>query len=178
MSNMKIRALNNTLKALIFEASKKHKTSYFSILISYKYHNDNIRDKCSSKILLNMSITSISKFHILPYMMYLTSLVKILLPVTDLNINYKMSKTSKNTRNSDFRKTREIHFCVIYPVLARHTPPSSPYSLFYYITFDHNNLNLPSPALHTEQFVNFRQAPPQRCLRRGLATRLRRLTTP
>lgn len=79
-------------------------------------------------------------------MMYLTSLVKILLPVIDLNIANKIHKTSKNTRNSDFRKTLEI---LISPVLARHTPPSSPYLLSYYKIINHSNLNLPSPALHT-----------------------------
>ena len=46
-------------------------------------------------------------FHILPYMMYLKSLVKILLPVMDLNMANKIYKTSKYTGNSDFRKTRE-----------------------------------------------------------------------
>ena len=38
---------------------------------------------------------------------------------------------------------------MISPVLERHTPPSFPYVLFYYTTIDHNNLNLPSPALDT-----------------------------
>ena len=49
---------------------------------------------------------------ILPYMMYLTFLVKILLPVMDLNIFYKTYKTSKNTRNSDLPKNRKIWFSV------------------------------------------------------------------
>ena len=48
--------------------------------------------------------------HILPYMIYLKSLVKILLPVIDLHMLYKTHKTSKYTRNSDFRKNREILF--------------------------------------------------------------------
>ena len=62
----------------------------------------------SSKLLINMSITYISIFHILPYMTYLTSFVKILLPVMDLNTAYKAHKTSKYIRNSDFLKNREI----------------------------------------------------------------------
>ena len=84
--------------------------------------------------------------------MYLRLLVKILLPVMGLNMLYKTHKTSKNTCNSDFPKNREIWFFpAISHVLARHTPPSFPYLLFYYTTLDHNNLNLPSPALHTNQ---------------------------
>ena len=106
-------------------------------------------DICSSKIFLNTSITLISMFHILPYMMYLKSLVKILLRVMDLNMSYKTHKTSKYTRNSDLPKNREIRICAISPVLGRHTPPSSPYVLSFYNTIDHNNLNLPSPVLHT-----------------------------
>ena len=101
---------------------------------------------------------------VLPHMMYLKSLVKILLPVMDLNMTYKNHKTSKYTRNSDFQKTREIWFSFISPVLERHTPPSSPYLLFYYTTIDHNNLNLPSPALHTVQTTAAHAGPPQRCL--------------
>ena len=66
MPNMIIKALDSTLKTVILEASKKQKSGYFSILISYKYHNDNMRDKCRSKVLLDTSITPISKFHILP----------------------------------------------------------------------------------------------------------------
>ena len=61
-----------------------------------------------SKILLNMCITHISMIHISPYMMYLTFVVKILLPVIDLNMANKTHKTSKNTRNSDFPKNLEI----------------------------------------------------------------------
>ena len=101
---MIFRALNTTLKAVILEASKKQKSGYFSILISYKYHNYNIRDKCSSKLLMNMSITPISMFHILPYKLSLRILLKILLPVIDLNILYKTFKTIINARNSDFWK--------------------------------------------------------------------------
>ena len=76
-------------------------------------------------------------------MMFLKLLVKILLLIMDLNIVYKMSKKpaiviSENSRNP-----------ILYSVLARHTPSSFPYLLFYYTTFDHNNLNLPAPALHT-----------------------------
>ena len=79
----------------------------------------------SSKVLLNMSITLISIFYILPYMIYLRSIVKILLPIMDLNIAYKTHKTSKNTRNSDFRKTREIRFwCYI-------SRSSAPYAFFF-----------------------------------------------
>ena len=104
---------------------------------------------------MNMSITYISMFHILPYMVYLMINMKILLPVKDLNMFYKTHKTSKYTRNSDFRKTREIWFSFISPVLARHTPPSSPYLLFYYTTIDHNNLNPPSPRY--TQFRPLRQ---------------------
>ena len=119
-----------------------------------------------SKLLLNMSITIISMFHILPYMVYLTSLVKILQLVMDLNMLYKTHKTSKNTRNSDFSKKREIGFPAISPVLARHTPPSSPYLLFYYTTIDRNNLYPPFPALHTVQPLPAaaRRKTPQRCL--------------
>ena len=54
-----------------------------------------------------------------------------------------------NTRNSDFGKIANSGFRAISPVLARHMPPSFPYLLFYYITFDHNNLNLPFLPLHT-----------------------------
>ena len=75
--------------------------------------------------------------------MCLKLLVKILLQVMDLNMTNKTLKTSKYTRNSDFRKTTEIRFAEI----SRHTPSSLPYILFYYTTFDHNNLNLPYPAL-------------------------------
>ena len=85
-------------------------------------------------------------FRILPYMAYFKSLVKILLPVMDLNMDYKTKIASINTCNSDFRKTREIWFS-----RDIHTPPSSPYVLLYYTTIDHNNLSLPSPALHTVQ---------------------------
>ena len=46
-------------------------------------------------------------FHILPYMMYFKCLVKILLPVMDLNMVYKTKITLKNTRNIDFTKNRE-----------------------------------------------------------------------
>ena len=63
---------------------------------------------CSSRVILNMSITLISMFHILPYMIYLKPLVKILLQIIDLNMAYKIQIISKNTRNNDFRKTREI----------------------------------------------------------------------
>ena len=61
-----------------------------------------MRDKCSSKLLLYISITHISMFHILPYMMSLKLLVKFLLPVMDLNMAYKTQITLKITRNSDF----------------------------------------------------------------------------
>ena len=67
-----------------------------------------------SKILLNMSITLISMVYILPYIMYLRSLVKILLPVMDLNMAYKTKIALKNTRNSDFRKTREN--CILFNI--------------------------------------------------------------
>ena len=86
-------------------------------------------------------------------MMFLKLLVKILLPVMDLNMTNKTLKSLKNIRNSDIRKTIEIRFLcyIIFPVLARHTTSSFIYVLSYYTTFDHNNLNLPSPALHTKQ---------------------------
>lgn len=58
----------------------------------------------SSKILLNTSITLISKFQVKTLMMFLKLLVKILLPVMDLNITNKLCETSKNIQNSDFRK--------------------------------------------------------------------------
>ena len=88
--------------------------------------------------------------------MFLRLLVKILLPVMDLNMTYKLPKTSQNIRNSDFRKTvrtgrAKSGFRAIPSVLARHTPSSFPYLLFYYTNFDSNNLNLPSPALYTTQ---------------------------
>ena len=99
-------------------------------------------------------------------MMCLKLLVKILLQVMDLNMTNKTLKTSKRLRNSDFRKTREIRFCVISPLLARHTPPSLPFLLLYYTTIDHNNLNLPSPALHTvsPSLDSLREATSKRCL--------------
>ena len=46
-----------------------------------------------------MYITCISMSHIMPYMVYLKSLLKILLQVMDLNISYKTHKTTINTRN-------------------------------------------------------------------------------
>ena len=48
-------------------------------------------------------------------------------------------------------KRAKSGFRAISPVLARRTPPSPPYLLSCYTTFDHNNINLPSPALHTVQ---------------------------
>ena len=69
----------------------------------------------------------------------------------DLNIAYKTYKTSKNTRNSYFRKNREIRFSIDISRSSRHTPSSLPCVLSYFTTLDHNNLNLPSPALHTNQ---------------------------
>ena len=86
MSNMSFRALDTTLKAVILEAPDNYKSGYFSISISYKYHNDNIIQIHSSKLLLNIPKILISMLHILPYMIYLTYLVKILLPVMDLNM--------------------------------------------------------------------------------------------
>ena len=109
----------------------------------------------SSKILLNMSKTPISMFTILPYMIYSVLYFKISLPVMDLNMAYKTKVTSKHTRNSDLWKIAisrvQIWFPSISPVLARHTPSSRPCLLFYYTYFDHNNLNLRLPALHTNQ---------------------------
>ena len=157
MSNMRIRALETTLKAVIFEASKNTKLVIFSILISYKYHNDNIIHIYSSTLLLNMTIILISMIHILPYIIYLRLLVKILLPVTDLNMVYKTHKTSKNTRNSDFRKIVKSGFRAISPVLARHTSSSSSYLLFYHTTIDSNNLNPPPP-----RYTQFRPRQPSR----------------
>ena len=96
-----------------------------------------------------MSITLISMIHILPYMMYLRLLVKILLQVMDLNMAFKTQKTSKNTRNSDFRKTHEIWFS---RDISRSSAPNAPFfplRILYYTTTDYSNLNLPSPALHT-----------------------------
>ena len=75
----------------------------------------------SSKLLLYMSITFISMIQILPHIMYLKTLVKILLPVMALNMDYKTHKTSKNTRNSDFPKNRKTSqnpiFCAILRLL-------------------------------------------------------------
>ena len=104
MSYMIFRALNTILKAAIYVDLEKHKTPYLSILTSYKYHNDNIIHIYSSKLLLDVSITPISMFHILPYKLSLRILLKILLPVIDLNILYKTFKTIINARNSDFWK--------------------------------------------------------------------------
>ena len=57
--------------------------------------------------------------------MYFISLVKILLPVMDLNMVYKTQITSKNIWNSDFRKNREIWFsCYI----SRSSAPYAPFS--------------------------------------------------
>ena len=56
-----------------------------------------------------MSITRIYFSQMLTSMMCVKLLVKILLQVMDLNMNYKTQKTSQNTRNSDFRKNREIN---------------------------------------------------------------------
>ena len=83
-------------------------------------------------------------------MMFLKLLVKILLQVMDLNIAYKTHKTSKNTRNSDFRKMCEIRLRDIFRSSTSYALffPST-YSL-YHITFVYNNLNLPSPVLHTK----------------------------
>ena len=62
---------------------------------------------------------------ILPYMMYLKTLVKILLPVMDLNISNKTQNTSKNTHNSDFLKNREIWFS---SDISRSSAPYAPFS--------------------------------------------------
>ena len=92
-------------------------------------------------------------FHILPCMMYLKSLVKILLPIMDLNMVYKTKTALKNTLNSDFRKTREIWFSRDTPVLARHTPPSSLYLLSILYNYrPHNNLP-PLPSLLQTMFA-------------------------
>ena len=56
--------------------------------------------------------------------MYFKCLVKILLPVMDLNMTNKTLKTLQNTCNSDFRKTREIRF------LRDISHSSAPYVLF------------------------------------------------
>ena len=88
-------------------------------------------------------------------MMYLKSLVKILLRVIVLNMTYKTKITSKTPAIVIFGKSRfaedQIRFWggVISPVLACHTPSSFPCLLFYYITIDHKNLNLPSAVLPT-----------------------------
>ena len=70
-------------------------------------------------------------------MMYLKSLMKILLPVMDLNMTYKIHKTSK------------IPAIVISEKRARNPPYVlfSPLHTLYYIAFDQNNLKLASPAL-------------------------------
>ena len=60
----------------------------------------------------------------------------------DLNISNKTQITSKNTRNIDFLKNREIWFRPISLVLTRHTPSSLLYLLSFYKTFDRNNQNL------------------------------------
>ena len=162
MPYMYFRSLNTTLKAVILEASKNTKSAYFSILVSYKYQNDNMTHIYSSKVILNMSITLILMFRILPYMIYLKSLVKILLPVTDLNIAYKTQKTSKYTRNSDFSKKPEIR--AISTVLARHTPSSFTCVLLYYTTIYHNNLNPPPPRYTLFSQLNNLCDYLQRCL--------------
>ena len=108
-------------------------------------------DKCSSNVLLNVSITPISGVHILTYMMYFTSLVKILLPVMDLNMAYKTQITFQNTRNSDLPKNRDIWF-------SRDTSRSSaPYAPFFPLhtlilyNYRPQEPQPPSPALHTNQ---------------------------
>ena len=77
-----------------------------SILISYILVGSNITHIYSSYVLLDMSITPISMFQILPYKMSLRLLLKILLPVMDLNMANKSCKAIMNTRNSDFGKSR------------------------------------------------------------------------
>ena len=120
---------------------------------------------CSSKLLLNIPITPISMFHILPYIMYLTLLVKMLLPVMDLNIAYKIQKTSKNTCNSDFRKTRENWFS---SNISRSRAPYAPFfPLLTFLLYNYRpqQPQPPSPALHTVQPLTaaFARAS-QRCL--------------
>ena len=118
-------------------------------MISYKYHNDNIIHSHSSKILLNMSITYISMFHNLPYMMYFRPLVKILLKVMDLNMAYKIHKTSKYTRNSDFSKIARNPGSVH---ISRSSAPYAPFfPLLTLLLYNYRlqQLQPPLPALHT-----------------------------
>ena len=84
--------------------------------------------------------------HILPYMMYLTFLVKILLPVMDLNMAYKTHKTSKYTRNSDFLKNARNLISRDISHSSASYGPFFPLRTLYYTTFDHKYLYLPSPA--------------------------------
>ena len=83
-------------------------------------------------------------FHILTYMMYLRPLVKILLPDMDLNMIYKIYRTSKYIRNRDFPKNREIRFsCYI-------SRSSTPYALFFLLSnllLYNFRLNQPQPPL-------------------------------
>ena len=108
---------------------------------------------CSSRVILNMSITLISMFHILPYMMYLRSIVKILLRVMDLNMAYKTKIALKNTRNSDFLKNREIRFsCYI-------SRSSAPYAPFFALLTSYTILlsittTSTSPPTRYAPFVN------------------------
>ena len=104
-------------------------------------------DICSSKIFLNTSITLISMFHILPYMMYLKSLVKILLRVMDLNMSYKTHKTSKYTRNSDLPKNREIRFsCYISRSSVPYAPFFPPCLLYRLLSTVHESQDPQNPA--------------------------------
>ena len=85
----------------------------------------------SSKVILNMSTTLISMIHNLTHNMSLSLLLKTLLLVMDLNMAYKMSKTSKNTRNIDFRKNHEKRFsCYI----SRSSAPYAPFFPLAYLT--------------------------------------------
>ena len=143
MPYMRFRALNSTLKTVILEASKNIKVIIFLILTSYKYHNDNITHIYSSIFSIYMSITCISMIQILPCMMSLKLLVKILLQVMDLNMNYKIQSTPKNTRNSDFLKIREIRFwCFI-------SCSSTPYALFSLSTYSRIIFFRPQQPQHT-----------------------------
>ena len=85
-------------------------------------------------------------------MEFLILLVKILLGIKVLNIDDKTCKASIITRNRGFRKIAgEIGFRSISPVLARHTPLSSPRVLLYHPSPNHSNHYPINLALHTKQ---------------------------
>ena len=66
---------------------------------------------------------------------------------------YKTHKTSKYTRNSYFPKNREIRFSRDISRSSAPYAPFFPLLTLTTITIDYNNLNVPSPALHTVHYI-------------------------